>query len=232
MAAVVVVGGFGINKAIVANTQSKTVVSDMQANKKAKKASQTNAVKKLNNEKLKFKKDQELKKKQMLKSNWLAGKVYKLNIATVDITGTVNNSMEQDLALPDPRLNKPTYIVFNPDASQKTFIKVNSLKLAKKARKQNTFDTLDAKQRNVNFKLKGNTLTAELPKLEWAYPVSPYNAIQISKKGRKRINSIFSSVLTNVKLNKKSGQNSYKLNKRMKGNDFSNTTGDMYVANY
>lgn len=225
VAVVVIISGFGISHTIIANTQSKIVVSDMKANKRAEKKSQTQTVKKLNNKNLKFQKD----KKQILKSNWLAGKVYKLNIATVDITGTVNNSMEQDLALPDPRLNQPTYIVFNPDASQKTFIKVNSLKLAKRAREQNTFD---AKQRNVYFELKGKTLTTELPKLDWAYPLSPYNAIQISKEGRKRINSIFSSVLTNVKLNKKSGQNSFKLNNRMKGNDFSNTTGDMYVANY
>lgn len=232
LAAVVIVGGIAVDHAIIANTQSKTVVSDMKANKKAKKRSKAKAIKKIKDEKLKLEKDKELKRKQMIKNNWLAGKIYQLNIATKSITGTVNGSSEQSLALPNPRLNKPTYIVFNPDASQKTFIKVNNLKVAKKAKNQKEFDTLDAKQRNANFELKGNTLTAELPNLDWAYPLSPYNAIQISKQGRKRINSIFSGVLTNIKLNKKSGQNNFKLNKKMKGKDFTNTTGDMYRANY
>lgn len=240
VAAVVIAGGIGIGHAINANTQSKTVVSDMKPNKKAKKRSKAEVAKKLKDKKLKLKKDKELKlkkekelkKKQMIKSNWLAGKIYQLSIATKEITGTVNNSSEQSLALPNPRLSKPTYIVFNPDASQRTFVKVNSLQLAKKTTRQKAFDSLDAKQRNANFELKNNTLTAELPNLDWAYPLSPYNAIQLSKQGRKTINSIFSNVLTNIKLNKKSGQNNFKLNKKLKGKDFTNTTGDIYHANY
>lgn len=68
--------------------------------------------------------------------------------------------------------------------------------------------------------------------LKWNYPMSPYNAIQLSRQGRRKVNNIFARAVTDAKLNTKTGRNTFILTKKLSGKDYSNTSWDNYRANY
>lgn len=227
--AIIVAGGIAISQLLEANTQPKTVVSDAKVSRKSSKS-------KAKAKKLAVQKKKEaarLKEEQARKENWLAGSIYQLDVKTKEISGTVNKTSKRNLALPDPKLNQKAYIVFNPDYTDKKFVNVTDLKTARRiAKSQAEFDKLAKKSKNNEYQFDNDKLTMTVSGLKWAYPMSPYNAIQLSKQGRKKVNNIFASALTNTKLDKKSGKNTFMLTKNLSGNDYSNTSWDNYRANY
>lgn len=229
--AIIAGGSFGLNRLLEDNSQSSTtVVSDAKVSKSSSSKKQSAKAKKLASQKKK-EEAARLKKEQARKSNWIAGNIYQLDIKTKGISGTVNKNSRNTLNLPSPSLSKKVYVVFNPDYTQKNFVSVTSLKTARQtAKSQTKFDKLVKK--NANYKFDNDRLTISVPGLSWSYPMSPYNAIQLSKQGRKKVNNFFANALTNAKLNKKSNKNTFMINKQLSGKDFSNTSWDNYRATY
>lgn len=229
---VIIVGsGFAISQLLNTNTHPKTVVSDTKVSRKINKKKIEKA-KKLALQKKK--KEEKLKREKARKENWIAGSIYSLNIKTKSISGTINNKIKKrNLALPNPQLNQKVYIVFNPNYMDKKFISITDWKKAKQVVKdQNSFNKLVTKSKNTEYQFNENKLTMNISGLKWNYPMSPYNAIQLSRQGRRKVNNIFARAVTDAKLNKKTGRNTFILTKKLSGKDYSNTSWDNYRANY